>query len=157
MRALTVCSMLAVAGALALGSAHASSRPAVAAPRASAGALALLPSVSACSAAGGCVQGCALAVAERAGRARSPTTPCASQAITACTEEVAAPPAAVGARSSCGAQLRVEREAQPNLGHLPRALRELMPQLRSLTPQLQREAEKTLRALRAQRGRARGR
>jgi len=147
--------MIAVAVALALGSAHASSRRTAATPRASADSVALAPSVSACSAAGDCVQGCALAIAARAARTASPTTPCASQAITACTEEVTAAPAAVGARSSCGAQLRVERGARPDLGHPPRALRELMPQLRSLTAKLQREAEKTLRALHARPARRR--
>ena len=93
-----------------------------------------LKGVATCSAGGDCAQGCALAVAQRLQSPHSPTAPCASQTVTACTEYVAAQ-AAKATLSSCSAAPQLERNGAPSL-----RLRDLTPRLRTLLP--------TLRALR---------
>lgn len=108
-----------------------------------------------CSAASDCVQGCALAVAERAKSPRSPTSPCASQAQGACTEYVAArPKPSKRAPSACNAPLDAERNALPGVRELtPERLRKLDREaLRRLKPQ-ERGLGATLRALSATGGR----
>jgi hypothetical protein len=126
---------LVAAGALALT--HSSARG-TAAPR----HVALLVSSATCSAASDCVQGCALAVAQHTRSPRSPTNPCASQAITACTEYVAAPTAKAGTSACVGPQHAERLQA---------------PKLFKLLPKFRKEAEKTLETLRAKDKRARSR